>query len=136
MLPFGALGAAGGALGVLGGGLAGRAELAVDPNEPLYCSCQRVSFGDMVACEADTCPIEWFHYECVGAFASLREQTAFEMWWHRVSAALLERCARADACVLPPAGLPAGQEPKGKWYCPGCAAQKQGKRAKLAGGGK
>ena len=70
MLPFGALGATGGALGVLGGGLAGRAELAVDPNEPLYCSCQRVSFGDMVACEADTCPIEWFHYECVGAFAS------------------------------------------------------------------
>ena len=67
MLPPGTLAAAGGPLGVLSGGLAGRAELAVDPNEPLYCSCQRVSFGDMVACEADTCPIEWFHYECVGA---------------------------------------------------------------------
>ena len=72
MLPPGTLAAAGGPLGVLSGGLAGRADLAVDPNEPLYCSCQRVSFGDMVACEADTCPIEWFHYECVGAFELLR----------------------------------------------------------------
>ena len=72
MLPPGTLAAAGGPLGVLSGGLAGRAELAVDPNEPLYCSCQRVSFGDMVACEADTCPIEWFHYECVGASELLR----------------------------------------------------------------
>jgi hypothetical protein len=121
MLPPGTLAAAGGPLGVLTGGLAGRAELAVDPNEPLYCSCQRVSFGDMVACEADTCPIEWFHYECVGA-PELQRGTL---------------CATsltiADACTRY-AGLPAGQEPKGKWYCPGCAAQRQGKRAKLGGG--
>ena len=46
--------------------------------------------------------------------------------------ALLTQCRRA--------GLPAGQEPKGTWYCPGCsgrnrAAPKQGKRAKLGGGG-
>lgn len=65
--PGGAAAAALAAGGQLGGGLLSRAELAVDPNEPLYCSCQRVSFGDMVACEAETCPIEWFHYECVGA---------------------------------------------------------------------
>lgn len=44
---------------------AGAAEV-VDPNEPKYCSCQRVSFGDMIACENDACPIEWFHYDCVG----------------------------------------------------------------------
>ena len=115
MLPPGTLAAAGGPLGVLSGGLAGRAELAVDPNEPLYCSCQRVSFGDMVACEADTCPIEWFHYECVGASELVQSSIPF---------------AAADACTHY-AGLPAGQEPKGKWYCPGCAAQRQGKRAKL-----
>jgi len=28
--------------------------------------CQQVSFGDMIACENESCPIEWFHYECVG----------------------------------------------------------------------
>ena len=37
-----------------------------DPAEPVYCYCQRVSFGEMVACDNADCPIEWFHYECVG----------------------------------------------------------------------
>ena len=31
-----------------------------------YCTCQRVSFGDMVACDNPSCPFEWFHWECVG----------------------------------------------------------------------
>jgi inhibitor of growth protein 3 len=31
-----------------------------------YCSCQNVSFGDMVACDNDDCPYEWFHWSCVG----------------------------------------------------------------------
>ena len=37
-----------------------------DPAEPVYCYCQRVSFGEMVACDNPDCLIEWFHYECVG----------------------------------------------------------------------
>jgi len=40
--------------------------MEVDPNEPKYCICNRVSYGDMVACENETCPYEWFHFECVG----------------------------------------------------------------------
>ncbi|KAJ8606562.1 hypothetical protein MRB53_040862 [Persea americana] len=32
----------------------------------LYCTCQRTSFGDMVACDNMQCPYEWFHWECVG----------------------------------------------------------------------
>lgn len=31
-----------------------------------YCLCQNVSFGDMVACDNDNCPYEWFHWSCVG----------------------------------------------------------------------
>ncbi|TPX08887.1 uncharacterized protein E0L32_009591 [Thyridium curvatum] len=31
-----------------------------------YCICQNVSFGDMVACDNDDCPYEWFHWSCVG----------------------------------------------------------------------
>ncbi|KAJ2896634.1 Chromatin modification-related protein YNG2 [Zalerion maritima] len=31
-----------------------------------YCLCQHVSFGDMVACDNDDCPYEWFHWSCVG----------------------------------------------------------------------
>ena len=73
-----------------------------DPNEPRYCICNQVSYGDMVACDNEDvsfltsfllpiyilwtvfiflqCPYEWFHYPCVGIEAP----------------------------------------PKGKWYCPTC----------------
>lgn len=37
-----------------------------DPNEPRYCICNQVSYGDMVACDNEDCPFEWFHYACVG----------------------------------------------------------------------
>ncbi|XP_052778965.1 inhibitor of growth protein 3-like [Mya arenaria] len=37
-----------------------------DPNEPRYCLCNQVSYGEMVGCDNDDCPIEWFHYPCVG----------------------------------------------------------------------
>lgn len=53
-----------------------------NPNEPKYCVCNQTSYGDMVACDNEECPIEWFHYPCVGITAA----------------------------------------PKGKWYCPKCAA--------------
>jgi len=39
---------------------------ASDPNEPRYCICNQVSYGDMVACDNKDCPFEWFHYACVG----------------------------------------------------------------------
>ncbi|EGF77561.1 hypothetical protein BATDEDRAFT_35913 [Batrachochytrium dendrobatidis JAM81] len=41
-------------------------DLEIDPNEPTYCICKQVSFGEMIACDNDDCPIEWFHYTCVG----------------------------------------------------------------------
>lgn len=40
--------------------------MPVDPNEPVYCYCNRVSFGEMIACENEDCAREWFHLECVG----------------------------------------------------------------------
>ena len=40
-----------------------------DPNEPRYCVCNQVSYGDMVACDNPRCPVEWFHYPCVGITA-------------------------------------------------------------------
>ncbi|KAL4801956.1 inhibitor of growth proteins N-terminal histone-binding-domain-containing protein [Aspergillus unguis] len=32
----------------------------------VYCTCQTVSHGDMVACDNDDCRFEWFHWKCVG----------------------------------------------------------------------
>ncbi|CAJ0756153.1 1534_t:CDS:2, partial [Entrophospora sp. SA101] len=37
----------------------------VDPNEPVYCICRQVSFGEMIGCDGENCPIEWFHLDCV-----------------------------------------------------------------------
>ncbi|OTB04846.1 hypothetical protein M426DRAFT_320429 [Hypoxylon sp. CI-4A] len=42
----------------------------VDPEEPLYCYCNGVSYGEMVACDADDCEQEWFHLDCVGLKAA------------------------------------------------------------------
>lgn len=42
------------------------ADLPVDPNEPTYCLCDQVSYGEMIGCDNDQCPIEWFHFSCVG----------------------------------------------------------------------
>jgi hypothetical protein len=37
-----------------------------DNDEQLYCFCQQVSYGEMIACDGENCKNEWFHYECVG----------------------------------------------------------------------
>ena len=37
-----------------------------DPNEPKYCYCGQGSFGEMIACDNDECPMEWFHLGCTG----------------------------------------------------------------------
>eukprot|EP00011_Vannellida_sp_DIVA3-517-6-12_P006151 CAMPEP_0114625028 /NCGR_PEP_ID=MMETSP0168-20121206/11064_1 /TAXON_ID=95228 ORGANISM="Vannella sp., Strain DIVA3 517/6/12" /NCGR_SAMPLE_ID=MMETSP0168 /ASSEMBLY_ACC=CAM_ASM_000044 /LENGTH=240 /DNA_ID=CAMNT_0001836307 /DNA_START=22 /DNA_END=744 /DNA_ORIENTATION=+ len=41
-------------------------DMPIDPNEPVYCFCKRVSFGEMVGCDNPECRVEWFHFECVG----------------------------------------------------------------------
>ncbi|KAK1644064.1 hypothetical protein QYE76_061869 [Lolium multiflorum] len=42
-------------------------EQMIDPNEPTYCICHQVSYGDMIACDNENCEGgEWFHYSCVG----------------------------------------------------------------------
>ncbi|KAK1310462.1 PHD finger protein ING2 [Acorus calamus] len=51
----------------------------VDPNEPTYCVCHQVSFGDMIACDNENCEGgEWFHYSCVG----LTPETRFKDKWY------------------------------------------------------
>ncbi|KAF8467627.1 hypothetical protein BDZ91DRAFT_722774 [Kalaharituber pfeilii] len=41
-------------------------EEELDPNEPRYCFCNQVSYGEMVACDDEKCEREWFHLDCVG----------------------------------------------------------------------
>ncbi|KAH8900698.1 hypothetical protein GQ53DRAFT_835635 [Thozetella sp. PMI_491] len=37
-----------------------------EDDEPRYCYCDCVSYGEMVPCEAEDCPREWFHLGCIG----------------------------------------------------------------------
>ncbi|KAF8497099.1 hypothetical protein F5888DRAFT_324981 [Russula emetica] len=54
-------------------------DAASDPNEPKYCYCNRVSFGNMVACDYPQCKREWFHLDCVG----LTELPQSRTWYCR-----------------------------------------------------
>lgn len=38
----------------------------IDPDEPTYCLCDQVSYGEMIGCDNEQCVIEWFHFNCVG----------------------------------------------------------------------
>ncbi len=39
---------------------------AADSSEQRWCICNEYSYGNMIACDSRDCPIEWFHYPCVG----------------------------------------------------------------------
>ncbi|RFU78548.1 ankyrin repeat [Trichoderma arundinaceum] len=41
-------------------------------DERRYCYCNNVSYGEMIACDADDCPREWFHLKCAGLDVPLR----------------------------------------------------------------
>lgn len=42
------------------------AEEEEDDGEPVYCYCEQVSYGEMVACDGPQCSREWFHLPCLG----------------------------------------------------------------------
>ncbi|CAM9600990.1 unnamed protein product [Ectocarpus sp. 12 AP-2014] len=55
-----------GALGAAAGG-AVRSNDLLSTNEPVYCVCRQVGWGDMIGCDNEDCEHgEWFHYHCVG----------------------------------------------------------------------
>ena len=58
-----------------GGSSASAGSPAADANEPVYCTCKKVSFGAMVACDSEDCEIEWFHFACVGQCSSTATQS-------------------------------------------------------------
>ncbi|KAL3679453.1 hypothetical protein R1sor_022409 [Riccia sorocarpa] len=65
----------------------------VDPNEPTYCICGQVSFGDMIACDNELCTGgEWFHYQCVG----LSSETRFKGKWYCPTCRALQRRGLLD----------------------------------------
>ncbi|CAE6484481.1 unnamed protein product [Rhizoctonia solani] len=55
-------------------------------DEQVYCTCKRVSFGEMIACDNTECPFEWFHLSCVG----ITKPSPMEKWY-------CERCREGVA---------------------------------------
>ncbi|CAB3403246.1 unnamed protein product [Caenorhabditis bovis] len=49
-----------------GRGKRSAASSASKKDEPLYCICNKISYGDMVGCDNSKCVLEWFHFECIG----------------------------------------------------------------------
>jgi hypothetical protein len=47
-------------------------DIAIDPHEPTYCTCGQVAFGEMIACDNEACPTEWFHCQCVSITPATR----------------------------------------------------------------
>ncbi|CDO69121.1 hypothetical protein BN946_scf185042.g23 [Trametes cinnabarina] len=76
-------------------------EMPPDPNEPRYCFCNQVSFGDMIACDNPTCAREWVGTQVVGITMNLLTSAVTCTQFH-------------IGCV----GLT--KIPKGNWYCREC----------------
>jgi hypothetical protein len=57
--------------------------------EPKYCYCNDVSYGEMVACDNESCAREWFHLKCAGLTKAPDENSKFPLslqngplaWW-------------------------------------------------------
>jgi hypothetical protein len=84
----------------------------VDENEPRYCYCDGVSYGDMIACDNDDCPKQWFHYSCVG----LTKQPKAD-----------GKCCRIPGLI---AGLLQLTQTTATWYCDFCDPKKNGREGK------
>lgn len=57
-------------------------DMPVDPNEPTYCLCHQVSYGEMIGCDNPDCPIEWFHFACVDL--TTKPKGKWSVWLRRL----------------------------------------------------
>lgn len=73
----------------------------------LYCTCQQVSYGNMVACDDGDCPYEWFHWGMSPLQFLVLHVQSLTSWLLYI------------ACVN------LTKEPPGKWYCPTCTQRRE-----------
>jgi hypothetical protein len=84
-----------------------------ESNEPKYCYCDDVSYGEMVACDNESCSREWFHLKCAGLSKAPDENSMSE------SFVFLRGQELISATV--------------KWYCDECkVSMREPKRSRPA----
>ncbi|ORY56094.1 uncharacterized protein BCR38DRAFT_119853 [Pseudomassariella vexata] len=62
----------------------------IDADELRYCYCNGVSYGEMVACDADDCEKEWFHLGCVGLKSAPGPSSKLDLYGETESIVALE----------------------------------------------
>ena len=64
--------------------------------EPTYCFCNNVSYGDMIACDNEACLYEWFHFPCVGLS---QKPGPGELWYCQKCAPSFQRTKLSGAAI-------------------------------------
>jgi hypothetical protein len=80
----------------------------IDPNEPRYCICDDVSYGDMISCDNNVSPLTSVPYQqftLQNSFMLTKKSKCEKEWFH------LE-CVGMNQHSLPGRRM--------KWYCPDC----------------
>lgn len=75
----------------------------------------QISYGEMIGCDNDLCPIEWFHFSCV--------QVNYLMCclpFVLLTLTFIESTTRD----LKETFFQLTTKPKGKWFCPKCRGDK------------
>ncbi|KAI0774538.1 hypothetical protein C8Q74DRAFT_1218285 [Fomes fomentarius] len=57
-----------------------------DADDELYCYCQKLSYGEMIACDNESCRFQWFHISCLNLPAN---QSLPDTWFCDECSALL-----------------------------------------------
>lgn len=79
--------------------------------ERVFCVCQRVAFGQMIACVEATCPVEWYHLDCVNQVLQQSQSQQSDSSLSRSTSPV--RISRGSAG----AGMLLG------WKCPHCRSK-------------
>ncbi|KAM4632393.1 inhibitor of growth protein 5-like [Discoglossus pictus] len=74
-------------------------DMTVDPNEPTYCLCHQVSYGEMIGCDNPDCPIEWFHFACVDLTTKPKGK------WYPGAEEMIALCITVVSLLLPCASI-------------------------------
>ena len=63
--------------------------------EQVYCFCKGPSYGNMIECDNSKCPIQWFHYDCVG----IKEKPADNEKWFCSKECKAQTMAREEKAI-------------------------------------
>uniref|UniRef100_A0A2K5BZZ7 Inhibitor of growth family member 5 n=1 Tax=Aotus nancymaae TaxID=37293 RepID=A0A2K5BZZ7_AOTNA len=102
-------------------------DMPVDPNEPTYCLCHQVSYGEMIGCDnpdvSVVCGVHAMGRSCVG-----RDFLGFTCGTRGVLTLPFPFILQCPIEWFHFACVDLTTKPKGKWFCPRCVQEKRKKK--------